>query len=81
MWLAARDCREMCSVVSVVQHALEWHIACFMGAHMRDADHPRILELVLGRVLDLVVFSVEGVRERWSRGGDRMERERTAIVH
>ena len=30
---------------------------------MNDADHPRILELVLGRMLELVVFSVEGVRQ------------------
>lgn len=35
---------------------------------MKDADHPRILELVLGRMLELVVFSVEGVRDRFSRG-------------
>ena len=35
---------------------------------MKDADHPRILELALGRILELVVFSVEGVRERFSRG-------------
>jgi hypothetical protein len=35
---------------------------------MREADHARILELVLGRMLELVVFSVEGVRERISRG-------------
>jgi hypothetical protein len=35
---------------------------------MREADHPRILELVLGRMLELVVYSVEGVRERLSRG-------------
>jgi hypothetical protein len=35
---------------------------------MKDADHPRILELVLGRMLELVVFSVEGVRERFVRG-------------
>ena len=34
---------------------------------MKDADHPRILELMLGRMLELVVFSVEGVRERFSR--------------
>ncbi len=33
-----------------------------------EADHPRILELVLGRMLELVVYSVEGVRERLSRG-------------
>ena len=35
---------------------------------MKEADHPRILELVLGRMLELVVFSVEGVRERLGRG-------------
>jgi hypothetical protein len=35
---------------------------------MKEADHPRILELVLGRMLELVVFSVEGVRERFTRG-------------
>lgn len=35
---------------------------------MKEADHPRILELMLGRMLDLVVYSVEGVRERWFRG-------------
>jgi hypothetical protein len=35
---------------------------------MKEADHPRILELMLGRMLELVVFSVEGVRERLSRG-------------
>jgi hypothetical protein len=34
---------------------------------MKDADHPRILELVLGRMLELVVFSVEGVRGRFVR--------------
>ena len=35
---------------------------------MKEADHPRILELVLGRMLELVVYSTEGVRERLSRG-------------
>ena len=40
---------------------------------MKEADHPRILELVLGRMLELVVFSVEGVRERLTRG--------RAVVH
>jgi hypothetical protein len=40
---------------------------------MREADHPRILELVLGHMLELVVYSVEGVRERLLRG--------RAIVH
>lgn len=34
---------------------------------MKEADHARILELVLGRMLELVVFSVEGVRGRISR--------------
>ncbi|HEU4611503.1 MAG TPA: hypothetical protein VFS15_05480 [Kofleriaceae bacterium] len=34
---------------------------------MKEADHPRILELVLGRMLELVVFSVEGVRQRLTR--------------
>jgi len=40
---------------------------------MKEADHPRILELMLGRMLELVVFSVEGVRERIARG--------RAVVH
>ena len=40
---------------------------------MKEADHPRILELVLGRMLELVVYSVEGVRERLGRG--------RAVVH
>jgi hypothetical protein len=35
---------------------------------MKEADHPRILELALGRILELVVFSVEGVRDRFARG-------------
>ena len=35
---------------------------------MKEADHPRFLELVLGRMLELVVYSVEGVRERLTRG-------------
>jgi hypothetical protein len=35
---------------------------------MREADHPRFLELVLGRMLELVVSSVEGMRERATRG-------------
>jgi hypothetical protein len=35
---------------------------------MKDADHPRILELVLGRMITFVVFSVEGVRDRIGRG-------------
>ena len=38
------------------------------SARMKDADHARILELVLARMLDLVVFSVEGVRDRIGRG-------------
>jgi hypothetical protein len=29
-----------------------------------DADHPRFLEVVVGRLLELVVFSVEGIRSR-----------------
>ncbi len=29
-----------------------------------DADHPRFLESVVGRLLDLVVYSVEGIRSR-----------------
>ena len=37
-------------------------------ATMKEADHPRILELVLGRMLELVVYSVEGVRGRLTRG-------------
>ena len=44
-----------------------------MHPTMKEADHPRILELFLGRMLELVVFSVEGVRERLSKG--------RAIVH
>lgn len=44
-------------------------LSVLLGPRMRmEADHPRILELVLGRMLELVVFSVEGVRERLSRG-------------
>jgi hypothetical protein len=35
---------------------------------MREADHPRFLEVVLSRVLELAIYSVEGVRERLSRG-------------
>jgi hypothetical protein len=35
-----------------------------VSMRMREADHPRFLELVLGRMLELVVYSVEGVRER-----------------
>ncbi len=30
----------------------------------RAADHPRFLEVVVGRLLELVVHSVEGARER-----------------
>ena len=44
-----------------------WHVPCFTGKHMREADHPRFLELFVGRMLELVVYSVEGVRERLSR--------------
>lgn len=29
-----------------------------------DADHPRFLESVVGRLLELVVYSVEGIRSR-----------------
>jgi hypothetical protein len=29
-----------------------------------DADHPRFLESIVGRLLELVVFSVEGIRAR-----------------
>jgi len=35
---------------------------------MKEVVPPRVLALVLGRVLELVVHSVEGVRERLSRG-------------
>ncbi len=42
--------------------------AVLVVQRMREADHPRILELVLGRMLELVVYSVEGVRGRMSRG-------------
>ena len=38
-----------------------------LSTAMRDADHPRILELVLGRMLELAIFSVEGVRGRIGR--------------
>jgi len=38
-----------------------------IAGSMRDADHPRILELVLGRMLELAIYSVEGVRERFGR--------------
>ena len=31
------------------------------------ADHPRFLESVVGRLLELVVYSVEGIRERMHR--------------
>lgn len=30
----------------------------------RMADHPRFLETVVGRLLELVVYSVEGLRDR-----------------
>lgn len=33
----------------------------------RNADHPRFLESVVGRMLELLVFSVEGIRERVQR--------------
>jgi hypothetical protein len=33
----------------------------------RMADHPRFLEAVVGRRLELVVYSIEGVRERFHR--------------
>ena len=32
-----------------------------------DADHPRFLESVVGRLLELVVYSVEGIRSRVHR--------------
>jgi hypothetical protein len=35
---------------------------------MQEEDHPRVLELALGRMLELVVYSVEGVRGRLARG-------------
>jgi hypothetical protein len=35
---------------------------------MREADQTRSLHVVLERVLELVVLSVEGVRERFARG-------------
>ncbi|HLL21758.1 MAG TPA: hypothetical protein VK427_06490 [Kofleriaceae bacterium] len=31
------------------------------------ADHPRFLESIVGRLLELVVYSVEGIRSRVSR--------------
>jgi hypothetical protein len=34
---------------------------------MREADPLRVFEVVIGRMLELVVLSVEGVRERFSR--------------
>jgi hypothetical protein len=34
---------------------------------MREADHPRFLEVMLGRMLELVVHGVEGVRDRVGR--------------
>jgi len=33
----------------------------------RMADHPRFLEVVAGRLLELVVQTVEGIRERVQR--------------
>jgi hypothetical protein len=33
----------------------------------RMADHPRFLESVAGRLLELIVYSVEGVRARLDR--------------
>lgn len=33
----------------------------------RMADHPRFLEVVAGRLLELVVFTVEGIRSRVAR--------------
>jgi hypothetical protein len=33
----------------------------------RMADHPRFLEIVAGRLLDLVVHTVEGIRQRVQR--------------
>lgn len=33
----------------------------------RNADHPRFLESAIGRVLELFVHSVEGLRERLQR--------------
>ena len=56
--LDAAKCRDVVSQGCVV------HIACLKCPVMRDADHPRILELVLGRMLELAIFSVEGVRGR-----------------
>jgi hypothetical protein len=38
-----------------------------------SADHPRFLESVVGRLLELVVYSVEGIRERFGR--------RTSAIH
>lgn len=31
------------------------------------ADQPRLFETLMGRVLELVVLSVEGIRERFGR--------------
>ncbi|MBA3817475.1 MAG: hypothetical protein H0X17_01160 [Deltaproteobacteria bacterium] len=33
----------------------------------RMADHPRFLESVVGRLLDLMVYSVEGIRSKLQR--------------
>lgn len=35
-----------------------------MPSTSRSADHPRFLEIVVGRLLELAVHSVEGARER-----------------
>lgn len=56
------------AVIDVIAGCGAWHVPCFGPQPMKEADHPRFLELVLGRMLELVVFSVEGVRERLSRG-------------
>jgi hypothetical protein len=34
---------------------------------MREGAKPRFVELVIGRMLELVVRSIEGTRERWDR--------------
>jgi len=38
-----------------------------VSAKLHDADHPRFLESVVGRLLELVVYSVEGIRSRVHR--------------
>jgi hypothetical protein len=35
-----------------------------VATKLHDADHPRFLESALGRLLELVVYSVEGIRAR-----------------